>query len=211
MIENIWVFFASAIFISLTGVMMPGPLFAAAIEKGYKDERAGIKVAIGHGIVEFPLMALIIVSLDYVFENDYVKLGIGLVGGTLMLYLGASMYKARRDIALTGKGAIPYGPVVAGVITTATNPYFLLWWATVGAVLVLNAQFFGAIIVLVFAVVHWSCDLGWYMLTTFVVHRTKHLWTPRVHAIVFGSCGALMSAFGVYFILGPAISILENI
>jgi threonine/homoserine/homoserine lactone efflux protein len=209
--DNVWVFFASAIFISLTGVMMPGPLFAATVEKGYKDERAGIKIALGHGLVEFPLMALIIVSLDYVFENDFVKLGIGLVGGALMLILGVSMFKGRKNMAITGKESIPYGPVVAGVITTSTNPYFLLWWATVGAVLVFNAQFFGPVIVLVFAIVHWSCDLGWYTFTTFVVFRTKHLWTPRVHGIVFGSCGALMMAFGVYFILGPTIGALDNL
>jgi threonine/homoserine/homoserine lactone efflux protein len=209
--ENIWIFFASAIFISLTGVMMPGPLFAATVEKGYKDERAGIKVAIGHGLVEFPLMALIIVSLDYVFENDLVKLGIGLVGGTLMLFLGISMFRGRRNYAVTGKESIPYGPVAAGVITTATNPYFLLWWATVGAVLVINAEFFGPIVVLVFAVVHWSCDLGWYTFTTLVVYRTKHLWTPRVHEIVFGSCGVLMMAFGVYFIIGPTAGAIDGL
>lgn len=211
MLENVWVFLATTIIVSLTGVMTPGPLFAAAIEKGYRDERAGIKVAVGHGLVEFPLMALIIVSLDYVFENDYVKLGIGLVGGALMLFLGASMYRGRKEIAEGGKGAIPYGPTVAGAITTASNPYFLLWWATIGAVLVINAQFFGPIIVVVFAIVHWSCDLGWYTFTTFVVFRTKHLWTPRVHSIVFGACGVLMIAFGLYFILGPAIDIAEHL
>jgi len=209
--ENVWVFFASAIFLSLTGVMMPGPLFAATVEKGYKDEKAGIKIALGHGLVEFPLMALIVVSLGYVFENDYVKLGIGLVGGTLMLVLGYSMYVARKDIAVTGKGSIPYGPVAAGVITSSTNPYFLLWWATVGAVLVYNAQFFGPVILVVFAIVHWSCDLGWYTLTAFVVFRTKHLWTPRIHGIVFGSCGILMMVFGAYFILGPTIEALEQL
>ncbi|OGS56020.1 MAG: hypothetical protein A3K60_06660 [Euryarchaeota archaeon RBG_19FT_COMBO_56_21] len=188
--------------------MMPGPLFAATVEKGYKDEKAGIKVALGHGLVEFPLMALIVVSLDYVFENDYVKLGIGLVGGTLMLFLGFSMYEGRKNLAISRKESIPYGPVAAGVITTSTNPYFLLWWATVGALLVFNAQFFGPVIVVVFAIVHWSCDLGWYTLTTFVVFRTKHLWTPRVHAIIFGSCGILMVAFGEYFILGPTLTAL---
>src|SRR5512137_2654339 len=96
---NIWVFFASAIFISLTGVMTPGPVFAAAVAKGYKDERAGIKIALGHGLVEFPLMALIVVSLDYIFENDLVKLGIGLIGGTLLLFLGASMIRSRKMAA----------------------------------------------------------------------------------------------------------------
>ncbi len=200
-------FFASAIIISLTGVMMPGPLLAATVAKGYKDERAGIKIALGHGLVEFPIMGLIIVSLDYIFENDLVKLGIGIIGGTLLLFLGASMMRARKTVADEQREYIPYDPLIAGALTTALNPYFLLWWATVGAVLVLNAQYFGPIIVVVFAVVHWSCDLAWYTFTSVLVFRTKHLWTPRVHAFIFGTFGAIMIVFGVYFLIGPAIEL----
>ncbi len=207
-ITNIWLFFATAIFISLTGVMTPGPLFAAAVTKGYKDERAGVKVALGHGLVEFPLMALIVLSLDYVFENNYVKLGIGLVGGILLLVLGATMIRSRKLIAQSDHEYIPYSSFTAGALTSLTNPYFLLWWATVGAWLVLNAQYFGPIVVVVFAVVHWSLDLGWYTLTSFVVFRTKHLWTPFVHEIVFGVCGIIMFVFGIYFLVGPTVDIL---
>jgi len=204
---NIWVFFASTVIISLSGVMTPGPVFAAAVAKGYKDERAGIKIALGHGLVEFPLMALILVSLGYIFENDMVKLGIGLIGGTLLLFLGASMIMSRKSVADEDHELIPYNSIVAGALTTASNPYFLLWWATVGAVLVLNAQYFGPIVVVIFAVVHWSCDLAWYTFTSVLVFRTKHLWTPRVQEVIFGTCGAIMMVFGVYFLLGPAIDL----
>jgi threonine/homoserine/homoserine lactone efflux protein len=206
---NIWVFFASTIIISLSGVMTPGPVFAAAVAKGYKDERAGIKIALGHGLVEFPLMALILVSLGYIFENDMVKLGIGLIGGTLLLFLGASMIRSRKVVADEEHEFLPYDSIVAGALTTATNPYFLLWWATVGAVLVLNAQYFGPIVVVVFAVVHWSCDLVWYTFTSVLVFRTKHLWTPRVQEVIFGTCGAIMMFFGAYFLLGPAFDLVN--
>lgn len=210
--DNIWVFFGMAILISLSGVMMPGPVFAAAVAKGYEDKNAGVKIALGHGLVEFPLMALIILSLGYVFKDDMVKIGIGLVGGALLIFLGSSMLRAVRKaraerLDQTGR-MFPYGPFAAGAITTSANPYFFLWWATAGALLIITAQEFGAIVVVVFAAVHWSCDLGWYYLTTYTVFRTKHLWTPAVHDIVFGVCGALMVAFGVYFLIGPASELM---
>lgn len=196
-----------AILISLSGVMMPGPVFAAAIAKGYEDKRAGIRIALGHGLVEFPLMALIILSLGYVFKDDMVKIGIGLVGGALLIFLGGSMLGSVRTSRAVEtaepKKMFPYGPFAAGAITTSANPYFFLWWATAGALLIITAQEFGAIVVVIFAAVHWSCDLGWYYLTTYTVFRTRHLWTPTVHSIVFGVCGALMVVFGVYFMVGP--------
>ncbi|UCE44811.1 MAG: LysE family transporter [Methanobacteriota archaeon] len=206
--DNIWVFFGFAILISFSGVMTPGPVFAATVAKGYEDEKAGIKIALGHGLVEFPLMAVIILSLGFVFTNDLVMTGIGLVGGVLLVFLGTSMIRSRKMELTQSAQMFPYKPIAAGAITTSANPYFFLWWATVGAVLIATAQEFGVVIVVIFAVVHWSCDLAWYAFTAFAVFRTKHLWTPLVHEAVFGVCGVLMVAFGVYFILGPASELL---
>jgi threonine/homoserine/homoserine lactone efflux protein len=75
----------------------------------------------------------------------------------------------------------------------------------------MNAKWFGTIIIVVFAVVHWSCDLGWYMLTSYTVFRTKHLWTPRIHQLVFTACAIIMIAFGLYFVVGPAIDLAGSI
>jgi len=205
--QNIWIFLGIAIVVSFSGVMMPGPVLAATIAKGYRDERAGIKIALGHGLIEFPLMALIILSLGYVFEDERIMLAIGLVGGILLVFMGGEMVRARKHIAISGKDSLPKSAFAAGAFTTSANPYFFLWWATVGAVLIFTAQEFGAIVVLVFAVVHWSCDLVWYTFTSFAVFRSRHLWTPLVHEIVFATCGILMIAFGVYFVLGPVAEI----
>lgn len=202
--ENIWIFFGIAVIISLSGVMTPGPVFAATIAKGYKDEKAGIKIALGHGLVEFPLMALIVLSLGYVFEDSRVKLGIGVIGGILLIFLGLMMIRSRKSTADGPADHVPYNSFITGALTTSANPYFFFWWATVGALLISNAEVFGPIVIVVFAVVHWSCDLAWYSFTSYAVFRTKHLWTPLVHEIVFFACGALMVVFGVWFIYGPA-------
>lgn len=201
--QNIWVFLGMAVVISFSGVMMPGPVLAATIAKGYRDERAGLKIALGHGLIEFPLMALIVLSIGFVFEDERVMLAIGLVGGALLVFMGAMMVRSRKEIAVTGKDALPESALAAGALTTTANPYFFLWWATVGALLIFTAEEFGAIVVVVFAVVHWSCDLAWYSFTSFAVFRSRHLWTPLVHEVVFGTCGMLMMVFGVYFALGP--------
>ncbi len=212
--ENIWVFFGFVILISLSGVMTPGPVFAAAVAKGYKEKNAGVKIALGHGVVEFPLIALIAFigfQASDLFEEPVIGFAIGIVGGSLLIFLGVGMIRARKTIADGGKGSIPYGATAAGALTTSASPYFFIWWATVGALLVFNAQWFGPLVVVVFAAVHWSCDLAWYSFTSFTVFKTKHLWTPLVHEIVFGVCGALMLAFGIYFIVGPAYELSSSL
>ena len=58
--EVILPFAVMVIAISASGVMSPGPLFAANIVYGLKEGKiAGLKMAVGHTIVELPLIILL--------------------------------------------------------------------------------------------------------------------------------------------------------
>ena len=78
-ITDPYVFFASVALISMSGVLMPGPLFAVTIEKAAKSKTAGALIAVGHGIVEFPLMFLIFFVLSQFehsrFRADFSRIG----------------------------------------------------------------------------------------------------------------------------------------
>ena len=87
--SDIFIFLLTVGFISLSGVLMPGPVFAASIIKGAERKHAGAWIALGHLSVEIPLILCIIAGLYYVFMNQWVKAGIGLVGG---LFLDFSWY-----------------------------------------------------------------------------------------------------------------------
>lgn len=64
-------FLIGAVFISLTGVMAPGPVTAVTIGEGSKSPHAGAFVAIGHGIVEFPLMIAIFYGFGYLLSLSH--------------------------------------------------------------------------------------------------------------------------------------------
>lgn len=95
-----------------------------------------------------------------------------------------------------------------GVITTITNPYWLMWWATVGAALVATAVTFGTIMLPVFAAVHLGCDAGWEYLISNTVYRTKGLWNIKWHHMLILASGILMLLFGVYFLASSISSFL---
>ncbi|MFW9917932.1 MAG: LysE family transporter, partial [Candidatus Thorarchaeota archaeon] len=115
-------------------------------------------------------------------------------------YMGVRMFMMRGSQEVVER-AFPTHPITAGMITTGTNPYFFLWWATAGAWLIFLALDFGFVGMIAFIVVHEACDLGWDYLVSYSVFSSKKLWTSRVHAIVFGVCGLLLVLFGIYFIL----------
>jgi threonine/homoserine/homoserine lactone efflux protein len=176
LITDFYLFLLSVILISLSGVMSPGPLFAVTIAKSSREKNAGALISVGHGIVEFPLMSLIYLGFDWIFASLLVQKTIGFVGGALMVYLGLKMLKTRKE---TGSESpfLKHSSIVSGILATAGNPYFLLWWATIGAFLVMNAALFGPLGFLLFAMVHWSCDLTWNVFVSFTFFKSRRFWT----------------------------------
>jgi threonine/homoserine/homoserine lactone efflux protein len=197
-ITNFYLFLFSVVLISLSGVLLPGPLFAATMEKAAKRKTAGLLIAVGHGIVEFPLMFLIYFWLSQFVIPDVVSITVGLVGGLLMMYMGFQTFRNRNKNHQ--KYASPKkDSLVAGIWTTAANAGFILWWLTIGTTLILNAQIFGLLGFSVFAVVHWLCDFVWYTVVAFIIFKSRRFWNEKVHTAIFIFCFAVFVGFGAWF------------
>jgi threonine/homoserine/homoserine lactone efflux protein len=192
-------FLLSAIGISLSGVIAPGPLTAATITKGYNDKYAGTFIALGHAIVELPLMALIYFGFAHFLASPEVKRIIGVIGGLLLIFMGAMLFRTMNKAISEAGSDLPSTSFTTGIILTGANPYFLLWWATIGIALVYGAAEFGVYGLIIFVVVHWLCDLSWEQLVSFTVFKTRNLWTPKVQKVVFGICSLVLIGFGIWF------------
>ena len=110
------------------------------------------------------------------------------------------MFRARTEIVQKGKD-LPYNAFVAGILTTGLNPYFILWWATIGGMLVMKFLDFGVTGLAVFIVVHWSCDLVWYSIVSVLVYRTRSLWGRKFQEGLFIACSLLLVGFGGWFLI----------
>jgi len=196
-----YLFLVSVVFISLTGVMMPGPLFAVTIEKAAKRKSAGLFIAMGHGIVEFPLMFLIYYGIGQIVASEIlqtVQITVGLVGGLLMMVMGVQTFRTRNR-TIEKYESPKHESLVAGIWTTAANAGFILWWLTIGTTLIITARSFGLLPFVVFAVVHWLCDFFWYTGISFAIFKSRQFWTERVHQAIFLFCFAVLVCFGVWF------------
>ena len=202
-ITDFYLFLASVMLISLSGVLMPGPLFAVTIKKAAKSKIAGALIAIGHGIVEFPLMFLIFFILSEFSIPNIAKVGVGLVGGFLMVVMGIQTFRNRHKNE-ESQANLKRDSVLAGVYTTAANAGFILWWLTIGTTLILNAQLFGFAGFSVFAGVHWLCDFSWYTVAALVIFKSQRFWNDRVRMGITIFCVAVFIGFGAYF-MGSAL------
>jgi threonine/homoserine/homoserine lactone efflux protein len=199
LIPDFGVFIASVVLISMSGVLLPGPLFAVTIEKATKWKTAGALIALGHGVIEFPLMFLIYFILSQFVVPDSVQTAIGLIGGTFMIYMGVNAFRNRNKEQTAQKG-FSRDSLLAGVWTTAVNAGFILWWLTIGTELILNAEQFGFLGFATFAGVHWLCDFAWYSAFALAIYTSRRFWTNRiVRQGVALFCVGVFVGFGAYF------------
>ena len=205
------VFLIQVVVISLSGVMAPGPVTTAAIALGARSRYAGPLIAVGHGIVEFPLMVLIVLGMDRLFKSTATQITIGLAGGAFLLIMAVQMLRSLKDAENQKAKATKSGPVVTGIILSAGNPYFLLWWATVGLTLATTATQLGIWAFALFAVVHWLCDFIWLGALSWASFKGSVLLGPRSQQIVLLICSLALFIFGLFFIYNSGSSMFNLI
>jgi len=187
---------------SLTGVMMPGPMFAVTVAKSYKSQFAGTQIALGHAVIEIPLILLIYFGFARFFEEELVQIILYFVGGAMLIWLGIVMFRAKAGVIEKGKD-LAYNTVMAGVVTSLFNAVFILWWAFVGGTLIMEMKSLelGITGLVLFILVHWLCDLIWLSFVSILIYRTRSLWGRKFQEWLFIVCSLLLIGFGGWFLV----------
>ncbi|NIS68195.1 MAG: LysE family transporter [Proteobacteria bacterium] len=193
-------FMSEAVFISLSGVMAPGPVTAVTIGKGNESPHAGALVAIGHGVIEIPLMISILYGFGYLLSLSYAKIVISFAGGLFLFFMGIGMFRNIRYVQTSSK-MYAHSPMVAGILLSLGNPYFLIWWATIGAALILRSIGFGILAFIIFVLLHWLCDFLWYYFLSALSFKGGQFFGKRFQKTVFAICGLILLFFSGKFVI----------
>jgi len=202
-------FLFQVVAISLSGVMAPGPITAAAIAMGSRNRFAGTLMAVGHGIIEFPLMILIVLGMDKILELTNTKIIIGLAGGAFLLIMAIQMLRSLKGPEHQQTKVTKSGPIVAGIILSGGNPFFLIWWASVGLNLAITATGLGIWAFVLFAIVHWLCDLIWFTVLSWASFKGSVLLGPRNQRIILMICSLALLGFGLFFVYNAVRTLIK--
>jgi len=200
--EEILAFAVTVILISTSGVMSPGPLFAANIFYGLKEgTKAGLKMATGHTVVEFPLVLLLgigAISLESLPEFRGIIAILGSVG--LFAFAGLQLktvFKKKTDSISNVK----HGSFLAGILLSALNPFFLIWWFTVGFKLISDSielwSFWGISIMFLF---HIWMDFAWLGIIAFLASKSTSLISNKSYRILTIILSGVLVYFGITFL-----------
>lgn len=204
-----------AFVIGFSGAMAPGPLLTVTITETIRRGRlSAILLIVGHALLEIVFIAAFIFGLRYVLGDPVVVNGVSLGGGLFLVWMGGTLV---RDV-LSGGAALDleyhgerpkYGPLMDGVATSLSNPYWTIWWATIGATLVLEALRVGPLALGSFYLGHVGADFVWYALVIWAVSSGRRLITPRVYGWLLGILGVIVLLLGAAYVSSAARALLS--
>ncbi len=195
--------FITSFVTALSGALMPGPLLTAAISESIKRGfRAGPVLILGHGILEMALVIVLMVGLAPLLQTDTVFIVISLAGGIILLYMAFGMFKSLPTLKLdleVKDNASRNKLVTTGILMSLANPYWTIWWVTIGLGYILRSMEYGLLAVAVFYSGHILADLIWYASVTYMVEKGRHLICDTLYKIIVGICAGALILFAVYF------------
>jgi threonine/homoserine/homoserine lactone efflux protein len=210
--------FVLAFLVALTGAMSPGPLLTYTIYKSIqtktKSYLVGIFICLGHAILEFGIILVLLLGVGPFITSRGIILLIGLIGGGILIFFGLNLLRDviqdKVDIDVLSlneemKESFVKHPIFGGIFISMSNPYWWLWWAVIGmsfmtqfSVSVTNIpEFWG------FFLGHELGDYAWYGSISIGLGITNNFITKNVYKIIISCCSVFMIGFGLYLAISP--------
>ena len=225
LLSEFWLIFSFSFLVALTGAMSPGPLLTYTIIKSAKANKRGYLMGLwiitGHAILEMGIIILLLLGFSFVLKNIAVVRIIGVSGGLILILFGVSIIRdifngnistsflnsrdePNKDPGLIKNKGIE-NPVIGGIMVSMSNPYWWVWWATIGFAFMIqfNISFKNWPKLLAFFLGHEAGDLIWYLLvSTLAFFGLRHMNRKAYYGILM-FCAIFMVLFGIYLGISP--------
>ncbi len=190
---------------------MPGPFLTVTVsESSHRGPMAGPLMILGHGILELALVVALLCGLAPLLQNEKMFIFISLIGGCILFWMAISMLKSLPTLRLKcdARQGSSRNLIVGGILFSLANPYWTIWWATIGLGYILHSVTFGVLGVAAFFIGHILADLCWYSLISFGVAKGRNFLTDSAYRKLIGGCASFLIVFACYFFYSGIVKLV---
>jgi threonine/homoserine/homoserine lactone efflux protein len=209
--ETAQIFFGS-LMVAFTGALMPGPMLTLVISSvAQKGFWTSVFIVIGHSVLELLIVAGFYLGiLKYLGSPLVIKI-ISITGGVFLIYMAVNIIVsvARKKIKLDldskkitqnlgAKGTLII--TGKGILISLANPYWYVWWMTIGAAFMVKSvqHSFGG--VASFYTGHILADFLWYLFVGFLISTGRRFFNQKVYIGILLACSVFLLYLGIRFI-----------
>lgn len=190
----------------LSGAMIPGPLTLYTVSEAFRHgQLAGIKVAVGHLLVEAAFVILVVLGLKEFLASPAFRAVVLWVGGLGLVAMGGLILSKVPRLSLIDRAEVPFrwGALAGGAFFSLVSPGFLIWWATIGASVFLQGSLQGPAGVTMIGAGHAAADLFWCWFVAFSVEHGKRYCSDRAYRAIMAAIALSLIALGIGGIWRP--------
>jgi threonine/homoserine/homoserine lactone efflux protein len=215
--NNIYQIFIGSMLVAFSGALAPGPMLTLVIssvaEKGFWTS---FFIVVGHSLLELAVVLSFFLGVLKYLENPLIIKIIGILGGLFLLYLGTdiiiSIFRKKYIIdfksivkkkTITGKST---GVVILkGILISLMNPYWYIWWITIGAAFIIKSVEFNITGISSFYLGHISADFIWYLFIGFFINTGRKFFNQKIYNGILAACSIFLFYLGIRFIIEALI------
>ena len=222
--------------IGFTGAIVPGSVLVMIINvTGNQGWQSAELAIVGHAVLEMVFVVLLVLGLSPFLLLPEVQFWLPLLGGTVLVVLGSrAIIETLRShkpsvldepSSLTTKNiVIPEDqkkpqkrslPLALGIATSIANPYFVIWWATIGATFITRfLPYFPPVpfvilpTALLISVSHSSTDFIWYTVVIIGLVKGRQFLGARYYTFLVFVSGVIMAYLGATYLIQPLSSFI---
>jgi threonine/homoserine/homoserine lactone efflux protein len=163
---------------------------------------AGPLLIVGHSILEFGLLIALLLGLAPFFEREGFFIAISLIGGGILLWMAVGMFRALPSLRISWDTQETKGSnlILTGVLMSVANPYWIIWWATIGIGYIMHSKQYGLWGLLFFFTGHILADFIWYAIISTAVGKGRKFFTDQIYRTIIGVCATVLVVFACLFI-----------
>lgn len=188
--------------VALSGALMPGPLLTVTIsESPRRGYAAGPLLILGHGMLEATLLVALVLGLAPLLRTPVMFITTALAGAVVLAWMAWGMFGTLPGLTLTATGGAAVGRnlVAAGILLSIANPYWIIWWVTIGLGYVTQSLQFGSWGLVFFFSGHILADLVWYGAVSTAVWKGRSFISDRAYRFMIAGCAVFLIVFAGVF------------
>jgi threonine/homoserine/homoserine lactone efflux protein len=215
--DSIYQIFIGSLLVAFSGALVPGPMLTLVIssvaEKGFWTS---FFIVVGHSLLELLVVISFFLGVLKYLENPLIVKIIAILGGVFLLYLGVdiiiSIFRKKYIIdfksivkkrTITGKSTVIV--ILKGILISLMNPYWYIWWMTIGAAFIIKSVEFNIPGISSFYLGHISADFIWYLFIGFLINTGRKFFNQKIYNGILAACSIFLFYLGVRFIIEALI------
>jgi threonine/homoserine/homoserine lactone efflux protein len=215
--DSIYQIFIGSLLVAFSGALVPGPMLTLVIssvaEKGFWTS---FFIVVGHSLLELLVVISFFLGVLKYLENPLIVKIIAILGGVFLLYLGVdiiiSIFRKKYIIdfksivkkrTITGKSTVIV--ILKGILISLMNPYWYIWWITIGAAFIIKSVEFNIPGISSFYLGHISADFIWYLFIGFLINTGRKFFNQKIYNGILAACSIFLFYLGVRFIIEALI------